>query len=512
MATALVARDKQVLDLLPEISERLLQKADGSSRAQSVAYGIRAWTNHPQGPTFARKALFHSQQAQAPDLSYLWHWALARHHQASGNPTPALAQYTAAIHAIDIVRPELSRRLYARGTTLRDEVGALYMECADLYLKQADNVVDARAQLLLARDVIERFKHHELADYFQDDCVSNLTNRRRELSTFSESTAILYVIPLQNRTVLLVERNRQITRASVEVSIDELTRVTRDFRRNLETRTHNRYLMQAKQLYQWLILPIEAALESVDTVVFVPDGALRTIPLAAVHDGTSFFATRFATAIAPGLSLLEPSTSAPSNDSILLSGVTEAVQGFPALPFVKDELQNLTTLYNTNAMLDEQFQTQIFADRLKTTTAPIVHIASHGELSPDASESYLLTFDGKLTFDRLEAMLRPRQLRGQPVELLTLSACQTASGDDRAALGLAGLALKSGARSAIASLWYVNDEASAALITSFYSHLHENPGLGKALAMQRAQVGLLKQRRFRHPGYWAPFLVIGNWL
>jgi CHAT domain-containing protein len=142
----------------------------------------------------------------------------------------------------------------------------------------------------------------------------------------------------------------------------------------------------------------------------------------------------------------------------------------------------------------------------------IVHLASHGEFSSDAHKTFVLTYDGKLTLNNLEALIRPSQYRGKPVELLVLSACQTASGDDRAALGLAGVAVKAGARSALASLWSVNDQSTAFVISEFYRQLRDSPSTSKAQALQSAQVKMLSDRRYRHPCYWAPYLIIGNWL
>nr|WP_203330417.1 CHAT domain-containing protein [Rhodovastum atsumiense] len=141
----------------------------------------------------------------------------------------------------------------------------------------------------------------------------------------------------------------------------------------------------------------------------------------------------------------------------------------------------------------------------------VIHIASHGEFSSDPDRSFILTYDGRLTLDELEAAVKQGAFRDQPLELLTLSACQTAAGDDRAALGLAGIAIKAGARSAVASLWSINDEATSRLITRFYEQLHA-PGMNKAQALQTVQMELIREPRFRHPGYWSPFLVIGNWL
>jgi CHAT domain-containing protein len=109
-------------------------------------------------------------------------------------------------------------------------------------------------------------------------------------------------------------------------------------------------------------------------------------------------------------------------------------------------------------------------------------------------------------------LIRPSEFRGKPVELLTLSACQTAAGDDRAALGLAGVGVKAGARSALATLWFVNDQASSFLISEFYSQWNSAASISKAKALQSAQIKLLADRRYHHPCYWAPYLVIGNWL
>jgi CHAT domain-containing protein len=142
----------------------------------------------------------------------------------------------------------------------------------------------------------------------------------------------------------------------------------------------------------------------------------------------------------------------------------------------------------------------------------IVHIASHGQFDRDVRKTFVLTYDTKLTLNDLEALIRPSQYRGRPVELLVLSACQTAAGDDRAALGLAGVAVKAGARSALATLWFVNDQSTSVLVTEVYEQLRQSPSISKARALQAAQIKLLSDRRYRHPCYWAPYLIIGNWL
>jgi CHAT domain-containing protein len=149
--------------------------------------------------------------------------------------------------------------------------------------------------------------------------------------------------------------------------------------------------------------------------------------------------------------------------------------------------------------------------KLQQNPFTIVHIASHGQFSESADETFLLTFNEKLTLNQLDAMIGLLRSRNEPLELLTLSACQTAAGDDRAALGFAGIAVKAGARSALATLWFINDQASMELVSSFYRNL-QDPSLSRAAALQRAQLSLIQDQRYGHPAYWAAFVLINNWL
>ena len=142
-----------------------------------------------------------------------------------------------------------------------------------------------------------------------------------------------------------------------------------------------------------------------------------------------------------------------------------------------------------------------------------MHVASHAYFGGGPEESFLLTHDGAVTFDELGAVVAPRTYTEAPLELLVLSACETAAGDEQAALGLAGVAIRSGARSALGSLWAIPDEAAYQVMTGFYEALNE-PKLSKAKALQQAQLALLEPRTasHRHPYYWSPYLLISNWL
>jgi CHAT domain-containing protein len=188
-----------------------------------------------------------------------------------------------------------------------------------------------------------------------------------------------------------------------------------------------------------------------------------------------------------------------------------AVEGFPPLPRVREELRGIQQLYAGVLLLDHDFAPESLDRTLRQGQFDIVHIASHGHFAPDSAQSFLLTAQGRLTMERFSEIVGRLRFRQQPIELLALSACETARGDDRAALGLAGVAIQAGARSALATLWLVADDAAAVLMQAFYAQLKE-PQASRARALQQAQLALLKQPQYADPFFWAPFLLINNWL
>jgi CHAT domain-containing protein len=343
--------------------------------------------------------------------------------------------------------------------------------------------------------------------------VARYLARAQPVEQTAPRTAVVYPVPLPDRLELVVSIGTEMRQFTVPVGDAALRREALALRRLLEKRTTYQYLPHARQLYDWVIRPMEAALASagVDTLVFVPDQPLRSIPLGALHDGRDFLVTRYAVATAPNLTLVEPRPLTLRSSSVLASGLTEPVQGFPALPYAGMELDELGALPVGAVLRDRAFTVENFERALREKSFSIVHLASHAQFDSDSRRSFLLTYDGRMTIDRLESSMRPSRFRDEPVELLFLSACQTAAGDERAALGLAGVAVKAGARSALATLWHINDQASSLVVAEFYRQLRE-PGVTKAEALRRAQRKMLGDLRYRHPGYWSPFLVIGNWL
>jgi CHAT domain-containing protein len=281
----------------------------------------------------------------------------------------------------------------------------------------------------------------------------------------------------------------------------------------LEKRMTNEYLVPARQLYDQIIRPMEQVLAAhhIHTLVIVPNYTLRTVPFAALHDGRGFLMDRYATAIAPSLHLTDPRPLNAAPGTALVLGVSKSVRGYVELPNVESEVAAVHDIEGGQELLNDSFSRARFEAELRRVPYNIVHIASHGQFGSNPSQTFVLAYDGQLTMDDLEADIKFGERRDRALELPILSACETASGDDRAALGLAGVALKSGARSTLATLWYISDQASGELVVNFHRGVQSGK-LSKAHALQEAQRVLAADPRYAHPAYWAPFLLVGNWL
>jgi len=490
-------------------------------RAQSYALGYRGRLyedegRHQDALRLTRRAVFAAQLANAPESLYRWEWQTGRLLKALGRIDAAIESYRRAVYTLQSIRQEMLAGYGRPESSFRHTVGSVYFELVDLLLERTDSLTrpdQYRPYLIEARDTVELFKAAELRDYFEDDCVDVAQSRSTALDVVSARALIVYPIVLEDRTELLITSPKGLKRFKVPVKRSEMVSEVRQFRRRLEKRTTREYLENAQKLYKWLIKPLQPELQntSIDTLVFVPDGALRTVPMAALHDGERFLVEKYAVATTPGLDLTDPRPVPRESARVFAGGLTEPVQGFSALPFVAEELAALERLYGSEPVMNQQFVVPNVEGRFESEPYNIVHIATHGKFESDVSKSFLLTFDDKLTMDQLDQYVGLFRFRDDPLELLTLSACETAAGDDRAALGLAGIAIKAGARSALATLWYINDQASSFLVEKFYEEL-KNPAVSRAAALQRAQLSLMVDRRYRHPGYWSPFLLINNWL
>ncbi|MCK5877189.1 MAG: CHAT domain-containing protein [Candidatus Marithrix sp.] len=499
-----------------------LKFAEQHNRLMSYAYGFlgllyEKQQRYTEALQLTRQAVFFakldedsffSQQNQASEILYRWQWQLGRLFKVLHDIDAAIITYQQAVQSLQPIRQEIAIGYRNEDLSFRERVGPIYFELVDLLLQQATSQADLKAAI----DVIETFKTAELQDYFKDDCVieSFQTLWDKNLAT---NVGVFYPIILANRIEILVKLSTNIYRFTQPITAKQLKDEVNEFRFELEDHSTTNFLAYAQRLYNWFIVPFNELLDDkqIDTLIFIPDGMLRTIPFAALHDGNNFLISKYAVVVNPGLNFNGiQNTKVPK---IFLNGLAVETQGYDKLPSVNNEIEAIGKLYQADSftkLLNKQFTIDNFTTKLKQTNYSILHIASHGQFNSDPNETFVLAYDGKIKMDKLEKLIRLSKRRAEPLELLTLSACQTAVGDDQAALGLAGVALKAGAKSALASLWSIDDNATTILMQMFYQQLHVAK-LSKAKALQMAQLKLLNYRSYRHPAYWSSFLLIGNW-
>jgi CHAT domain-containing protein/predicted negative regulator of RcsB-dependent stress response len=455
------------------------------------------------------QAIFWAQSARAADQLYRWEWQAARLQKQRGQLDRSQQSMDRAVTEVIAVRSDVlqsSRRAYA---TL---IEPLFLDYADINLQQAARLPqgseEQQSLLRNVRNQLESLKQAEVQDYFENQCAVNPRDVRRGFDV--QRAAVVYPILLKNRIEVLIETGGMLRRFSAPVPGGEATQTTRRLRLALEqSSSGDTFMAPAQSLYRWLVKDAEAWLaeSQVDTLVFIPSGALRTIPLGALHDGQNFLIERYAVATTPAISLVD-SLDSSQFKRLLVGGLTQSVQGFSTLPSVAQELRTVSTFFPARPLQDETFNQSAVESQLASTEFSAAHLATHGEFSSDHRQSFILTYDSRLTMDELRNTLGKR---ASSLDLLVLSACRTAAGDDRAALGLAGVAVQAGAKSALASLWYINDQATSELMSGFYRGLKAGT-MTKAQSLRQAQLQLLRTGQYRHPSYWAPYLLIGNWL
>ena len=488
-------------------------KANKANKAIAFGHLAQIYQQEKQTKTalnLTHQAIFNAQNY--PEQLYRWEAQQGLYLHQQNKITAAITAYRNALSHLHPIRNQLFSGQRNAQYIFKTHIRPVYYNLADLLLQKAattQNKIEKQNLLFSARYTIEKYRHAELEDYFQDECV--LKQNITELDNIASNTAVLYPILLDERLELLLSLADGIYQISLPVKRDDINTIAKTYQVNLQRRNSWEFLDQSSQLYDWLIRPLQTLLTDVDTLVVVPDGALRLIPLATLFDGEQYLIDRFAMAITPSITLTEPKPLPKKKITILLNGLSESVQKFSALPNVTLEVHNIEKMFTKpKTLLDKEFSLKGISNALYGVPYSIVHVASHGQFDRNPKKTFLLTHDSKLTMNHLTRLLSTSQARQHPVELLTLSACQTAVGDERAALGLAGVAVKAGARSALASLWPVFDDATALLIPDFYAQLKQTQ-TNKALALQQAQLKMLHSKNYQHPKYWAGFVLIGRW-
>jgi len=409
---------------------------------------------------------------------------------------------------------------------------------------------------------MEKFWQKQAEKYFQKSFSQNQASPDQNKSALAKlaretgrKPAVIYVFSQPERLgiVLVTPDGQPIYKSLPNVGRDKLLEEVQTFlievtnpRRTFTTS----YLPSSQQLYKWIIGPIESELQKrgIDTLIFALDSGLRSLPVAALHDGQQFLVEKYALGMTLNLNLMDSNYTRIQNSQVLAMGASTFKDQNP-LPAVPLELSTIVggqssdspNQANTNAQaglwMGRQFINERFTpENLRVQRAAngyqIIHLATHGEFKPGPlGNSYIEFGNGKLSLDKITQL----QLNKPPLELLVLSACKTAVGDQNAQFGFAGMAVQSGVKTVVASLWYVSDQGTLALMSEFYKQLKTAPI--KAEALRQAQIAMIRGEvtveggqlrstrgsvqlppvllrgrnvKLSHPYYWAAFTMIGS--
>ncbi|MBE9224930.1 CHAT domain-containing protein [Phormidium sp. LEGE 05292] len=505
-----------------------VQQAETLQDQRTLSYAVgnfgRLYEENQQwdfAQQLTKKALLLSQSINATDINFRWQWQLGRIYKQQGNRQEAIAAYNQAVNSLQSIRSDLVAISAEAQFDFRDTIEPVYRELVDLLLP-VGQVVE-QSDLQRARTLIDSLQLAELDNFFRDAClktqavkidqidpkaavISTIILSNTNTSSINERIEVIAALPgkpLRRYTTVLPSKEIEatITRANDALTIPRLRL------------SQKNYFIEAKKFYDWLIHPIENDLANsgIQTLVFVLDGSLRNISLAGIYDGQKYLVQKYSVAIAPGLQLVDAKPLQYHDMRVLTAGLSEARQGFAPLPNVSTELNDIAKEIHTEKLLNQSFTASNFKTKVQSDKFPIIHLATHGKFSSKAADTFILTWDKKINAKDLDTLLRSNQSVTNPIELLVFSACQTAAGDNRATLGLTGIAVRAGARSTLATLWSVDDEATALFMSHFYKELNNNK-VTKAEALRRTQQLFLQDSQFSHPYFWSAFVLVGNWL
>jgi CHAT domain-containing protein len=528
----------ELIAKLPPSRDRIYSTLDLAGQSQNPeplltqAIGLAQTIDDPRGASFAlgalgqwqekqgnyaaalattQQAILAADRASAKDSRYQWEWQMARLLRAQNNNPAAINAYEQAIATMESIRSDLLKADRNLQFDFRDSVEPIYRELIDLRFQ-----TNSPAQLTSALTNLDALRLAELQNYFGSDCLIRASEQAKP-TTQDSKTAILRSVILGDRLITVLSIPGQPERiTTTAIPRQQLETEITAFRQKLETYYNPFDPAPAQKLYKWLIEPFSAQLkaQNIDTLVFVNDGILRSLPMAALHDGQGFLIERYAIATTPSLSLTNMDVGGSTNRALAAGMTQDAVidgRRFRGLANVAAELKGIQAILPGSQILqDAEFTQDRLGIELGKTQFPIIHLATHGKFGAEAEDTFLvLGNQQKLSLTQLDTLIRKVSGSNELIDLLTLTACETAVGDDRAALGLAGIAIQAGAKSVIASLWSINDATTRDFSQSFYQNLKITD---KAKALQATQIKMIKTNSIAaRPAYWAPYVLVGSW-
>ena len=465
--------------------------------------------------------------------------------------------------------------LISQNGNMSDGTGPAFTEGAIMFSQPSQNIsrtdfqtsIQTAASIDTALQLFEQYQAAEFGQYFNKPLIgktptlskisqvlcqlAKVTGTKAALiyvGSFSEELQTLYVLPNETNNCSIntqqpEKEDKTEQKIITKIKDSEIKQVVNSLREEISLvplSPNYRSLEASQKLYNWIVKPLEKVLQAnqIDTLVFTMDAGLRSIPLAALHDGKQFLNEKYSLTLIPSFGLTDTRYIDVRNLPILAMGASEFEDAI-SLPAVPVELKRiLTPPWRGISLLNEDFTLEKLKEIYQKQRFRILHLATHGKfVQGDVSQSFIQLSNEKLRLDQVgEVASELKWPAPPPVEMLVLSACETALGDEPE-LGFAGLAVQAGVKSALASLWQVDDVATLALMSEFYGQLSKTPL--KSQALRKTQLAMLQGKvrienntlflsegkpinlppnivgsekiDFSHPHYWAGFTLIGNW-
>lgn len=523
---------KQITTLLEQSFSDAIALDD--KRSQSYALGFLGQIADQRNLSISstpqlllEQALQIARAIEAPEIAYRWQWQLGRIYK-NRSVKDAIASYQAAFGNLQSLRSDLAALDREIQFSFQEQVEPVYRELVELLLPtEINDAYNEQKNLKNAREVIEALQVAELDNYFKDACAPF---QRQTIENLDPTAAVFYTIVLPERLEVIVSmpdgtllrHSNFVDRDRVEKTLEQLQKYLKEPDRLQDVR------QLSHTVYNWLIAPFAKSLETasdrqtneIKTLVFVLDGSLKNLPMSVLYDGKQYLLERYAIALTPGLKLLGAKSPQPRQQlDALIAGISQEIKvgdrDFSPLENVENELKNIQSFISGETLINANLTKNNLEQQLNLNPISIVHIATHGQFSSDPEQTFILLWNELLNVKDLNNLFSSGSNRGQKlIDLLVLSACETALGDRRASLGLAGVAVRAGARSTLATLWQVSDESTAQVMIEFYRQLHENASINKAEALRQAQLKLWQNtdRDWQVPSFWASYVIVGDWL
>lgn len=495
-----------------------IAKSINSQELESKSLGILGQLNPEKSQVYFEQALSLAQSINNVDIAYEWQRQLADLYKKQGKSQAAIPAYAAAIDSVTQIRNNL----------LSSNIDAQFF-----YYEKAEPVYRNYMRLLVAQKY-PNFKHQviesnqqlqlaQLEDYLK--CGKLDLVALDKIDNLAGASAIIHIIDLDDT----IEVFAQFPDSSIHHHSAD-SKLVKDHANALLNILQNKDLVHngkhlipqhSQVLYKQLIEPLKKSLPPSGTLVFVLDKSFQSLPMGILYDGKDYLFQHYSSSETLGSRVRQPQALPQEHSTALIGGIStfapsfydpNAPEGLKPLPDVEAEIADVKKQTNFSVgLLNKEFNTKRFSQELNKKDFNIIHLTTHAQFSSIRRRTGFLTWDELVNVSQFGTLLKSQaQIHEEAIELLVLSACQTAKGNKMSALGIAGVAAQAGARSILATLWLVDSKSSVILINEFYKNL--NKGIPKAEALRLAQISLMSIPEYNNPYHWAPYLLVGSWL